>query len=160
MNTNVVGSRVIREDAWGKVFGQTRFPADVNLPDQLYGVILRSPYPHARVRKILTDKAMELEGVVTVLTAKDVPHNSHGVLFRDHPVLAEYIRMVGDPVAVVGAETLEIARAAAKLVEVDYEVLCCQRRSLFIPRSSQLMSSTICQSAAERWKKVGLWQMW
>ncbi|HBW34611.1 xanthine dehydrogenase family protein molybdopterin-binding subunit [Desulfosporosinus sp. BICA1-9] len=123
MNTNVVGSRVIREDAWGKVFGQTRFPADVNLPDQLYGVILRSPYPHARVRKILTDKAMELEGVVTVLTAKDVPHNSHGVLFRDHPVLAEYIRMVGDPVAVVGAETLEIARAAAKLVEVDYEVL-------------------------------------
>ena len=123
MNTNVVGSRVIREDAWGKVFGQSKFPADVNLPDQLYGVVVRSPYPHARVRNIVTKKALELAGVVTVLTAKDVPHNSHGVLFRDQPVLADYVRMVGDPVAVVGAETMEIARAAAKLVEVDYEVL-------------------------------------
>lgn len=123
MNTRVVGSRVVREDAWGKVFGQTKFPADVNLPDQLYGVVVRSPHPHARVRKVSIEQAMELPGVVTVLTSKDVPNNTHGVLFRDQPVLAEYIRMVGDPVAVVGAETLAIARAAAKLVEVDYEVL-------------------------------------
>lgn len=123
MNTTIVGSRVIREDAWGKVFGQTKFPADVNLPDQIYGVVVRSPHPHARVRKINIDQAMGLPGVVTVLTAKDVPHNSHGVLFRDQPVLADYIRMVGDPVAVVGAETIEIARAAAKLVDVDYDLL-------------------------------------
>ncbi|TGE34575.1 molybdopterin cofactor-binding domain-containing protein [Desulfosporosinus sp. Sb-LF] len=123
MNTTVVGSRVVREDAWGKVFGQTKFPADVNLPEQLYGVVVRSPHPHARVRGINIEKAMGLGGVVAVLSAKDVPHNSHGVLFRDQPVLADYVRMVGDPVAVVGAETLEIARAAAKLVEVDYEVL-------------------------------------
>lgn len=123
MNTKVIGSRVVREDAWGKVFGQTKFPADVNLPDQLYGVVVRSPHPHARVRNVSIEQALHLPGVVTVLTAKDVPNNSHGVLFRDQPVLAEYIRMVGDPVAVVGAETLAIARAAAKLVEVDYEVL-------------------------------------
>lgn len=123
MNTTVVGSRVIREDAWGKVFGQTKYPADVNLPDQIYGVVVRSPHPHARVREITIARALGLPGVVTVLTAKDVPHNSHGVLFRDQPVLADYIRMVGDPVAVVGAETLEIARAAAKLVDVDYELL-------------------------------------
>ncbi|WP_407310387.1 xanthine dehydrogenase family protein molybdopterin-binding subunit [Desulfosporosinus sp. SB140] len=123
MKTEVVGSRVVREDAWGKVFGQAKFPADVNAPNQLYGVVVRSPYPHARIRKIDDTKAIELAGVVTVLTAKDVPHNSHGVLFRDQPVLADYVRMVGDPVAVVGAETLEIARAAAELVTVDYEVL-------------------------------------
>lgn len=123
MNTTVVGSRVVREDTWGKVFGQTKFPADVNLPDQIYGVVVRSPHPHARVRKINIAQALELPGVVSVLTAKDVPHNSHGVLFRDQPVLADYIRMVGDPVAVVGAESLEIARAAAKLVDVDYELL-------------------------------------
>ena len=123
MSTTVVGSRVAREDAWGKVFGQTKFPADVNLPDQIYGVVVRSPHPHARVRGINITQAMGLPGVVTVLTAKDVPHNSHGVLFRDQPVLADYIRMVGDPVAVVGAETIEIARAAAKLVDVDYELL-------------------------------------
>lgn len=123
MSTTVVGSRVVREDTWGKVFGQTKFPADVNLPDQLYGVVVRSPHSHARVRNVVIEQAMGLPGVVTVLTAKDVPNNSHGVLFRDQPVLAEYIRMVGDPVAMVGAETLELARAAAKLVEVDYEVL-------------------------------------
>ena len=123
MSTTVVGSRVAREDAWGKVFGQTKFPADVNLPDQIYGVVVRSPHPHARVRGINITQAMGLPGVVTVLTAKDVPHNSHGVLFRDQPVLADYIRMVGDPVAVVGADTIEIARAAAKLVDVDYELL-------------------------------------
>ena len=123
MSTTVVGSRVVREDAWGKVFGQTKFPADVNLPDQIYGVVVRSPHPHARVRGVNITQAMGLPGVVTVLTAKDVPHNSHGVLFRDQPVLADYIRMVGDPVAVVGAETIEIARAAAKLVDVDYELL-------------------------------------
>lgn len=137
MNTTVIGSRVVREDAWGKVFGQTKYPADVNLPDQLYGVIVRSPYPHARVRNILTDKALGLAGVVTVLTAKDVPNNSHGVLFRDQPVLADYVRMVGDPVAVVGAETLEIARAAAKLVDVEYEVL----PAMFDPE--QAMSSDV-----------------
>ncbi|MDP4125874.1 MAG: molybdopterin-dependent oxidoreductase, partial [Bacillota bacterium] len=79
--------------------------------------------PHARVREISITQAMEMPGVLAVLTAKDVPHNSHGVLFRDQPVLADYIRMVGDPVAVVGAETLEIARAAAKLVQVDYELM-------------------------------------
>lgn len=123
MNTTVVGSRVVREDSWGKVFGQTKFPADVNMPEQLYGVVVRSPHPHARVRKVNITQAMELPGVVAVLAAKDVPHNAHGVLFRDQPVLAEYVRMVGDPVAVVGAETLEVARAAAKLVDVDYEVL-------------------------------------
>ena len=123
MKTSVVGSRVVREDAWGKVFGQTKFPADVNMPGQIYAVVIRSPHPHAKVLNVNSERVMGLNGVVAVLTAKDVPHNAHGVLFRDQPVLADYVRMVGDPVAVVGAETEEIARAAAKLVEVEYEVM-------------------------------------
>jgi nicotinate dehydrogenase large molybdopterin subunit len=123
MQTEVVGSRIVREDSWGKVFGQTKFPADVNLANQIYGVVVRSPHAHARILGINSDDAMGLEGVVSVLTAKDVPHNSHGVLFRDQPVLAEYVRMVGDPVAVIGAETMEIAREAAERLRVEYEVL-------------------------------------
>lgn len=123
MKTDVVGSRVLREDSWGKVFGQTKFPADVNLPNQLYGVVVRSPHPHARILSINSEEAMKLAGVAAVLTAKDVPHNSHGVLFRDQPVIADYVRMVGDPVAVVGAETMEIAREAAERIRVDYEIL-------------------------------------
>lgn len=123
MTTSVIGQRVIREDAWGKVFGQTKFPADVNLPGQLFAVVVRSPHPHARIKAINTDSVHRMSGVVSVLTAKDVPHNAHGVLFRDQPVLAETIRMVGDPVAVIGAESMAEARAAAEALDVHYEVL-------------------------------------
>jgi CO/xanthine dehydrogenase Mo-binding subunit len=123
MKTTVVGSRIAREDAWGKVLGQTKFPADVNMPNQLYAVVVRSPHAHARVTSVNIEQAMNTPGVVSVLTSKDVPHNSHGVLFRDQPVLADYVRMVGDPVALVGAESFEAARLAAKLIQVDYGIL-------------------------------------
>ncbi len=122
--TSVIGSRAVREDAWGKVFGQAKYPADVNLPGQIYGVVLRSPHPHARIRRLDVRKARELTGVAAVLTASDVPHNSHGVLFRDQPVLvSERIRMVGDPLVAVAAESPETAREAARLVEIEYELL-------------------------------------
>lgn len=124
MKTTVVGTRVDREDAWGKVLGQTQFPADVNCPGQLYAVVVRSPHAHARIQRIDCEEAKRIPGVVTVLTAVDVPHNSHGVLFRDQPVLvAQHIRMVGDPIAVVAAESLEAAREGAARVEVVYELL-------------------------------------
>ncbi len=122
--TSVIGSRVVREDAWGKVFGQAQYPADLNLPGQIYGVVLRSPHSHARILSMDVRKARELPGVAAVLTAADVPRNSHGVLYRDQPVLvAEHIRMVGDPLLAVGAESLELAREAAGLVEIEYEPL-------------------------------------
>lgn len=124
MSTTVIGARTLREDAWAKVSGKAVFPADANLPNQIYGVVVRSPHAHARIRRINVTEARELPGVVAVLTAQDVPHNGHGVLFRDQPVLvAERVRMSGDPVAVVAAETPAIAQRAAQLVEVDYEVL-------------------------------------
>lgn len=124
MKTSVIGTRVVREDAWGKVLGQAKYPADLNMPGQIYAVIVRSPHAHARIRKIDTESARNYPGVVSVLTAEDVPHNGHGVLFRDQEVfISEHVRMSGDPVAAVGAETMEIAREAAKLIAVDYEVL-------------------------------------
>ncbi len=124
MSMNGIGARVLRADAWAKVFGQAQFPADANLPHQIYAVIVRSPHAHARIRGISIDQAKKLPGVATVLTAEDVPHNGHGVLFRDQPVLvADRVRMAGDPVAVVAAETQAVAKEAAALVEVDYEVL-------------------------------------
>jgi nicotinate dehydrogenase large molybdopterin subunit len=124
MKTRVIGSGVNRLDAWGKVLGETQFPADIDRPNQIYGIVVRSPHPHAKIRNIYTSEAENLAGVIAVLTAKDVPHNSHGVLFRDQPVLVnEHVRMTGDPIVVVGAETLEIAREAAQRVIVDYEIL-------------------------------------
>lgn len=124
MKAKVIGSNTVREDAWGKVFGQTKFPADINRPDQIYAVVVRSPHAHSRIRRINTETASKVPGVVSILTANDVPHNSHGVLYRDQPVLvAGHVRMVGDPIAVVGAESMECAREAAALIEVDYEIL-------------------------------------
>lgn len=124
MKNTSVGKRIRREDAWGKAFGQASFPADVNREGQIYAVVVRSPHAHARVRGIKLDEARKAPGVVALLTAADVPHNSHGVLYRDQPVLVEnYIRMAGDPLVLVGAESLAQARAAAERVQVDYEVL-------------------------------------
>jgi len=121
--TNVVGHRVERADAWGKVYGQTKFPADVQAAGQIYAVIVRSPHAHARIRSIDMTNAW-LPGVVAILTASDVPHNGHGVLFRDQPVLVEeHVRMVGDPIVAIGAESLAVAREAAQLVAIDYEIL-------------------------------------
>ena len=137
MKTEVVGARSIREDAWGKVFGQAKYPADVNLPGQLYGVVVRSPHAHARIRGINVEKA-RISGVVSILTAADVAHNAHGVLFRDQPVLAgERVRMVGDPVVAIGAESIKLARKAAELVEIDYEIL----PGVFDPEESMRGSS-------------------
>ncbi|HWJ03231.1 MAG TPA: molybdopterin cofactor-binding domain-containing protein, partial [Verrucomicrobiae bacterium] len=122
--TKVIGGRVTREEAWGKVLGQTKFPADLSLPGQIHGVVVRSPHPHARVRKISLDRVCKMDGVVVTVTAEDLSNNSHGVLFRDQPVLVkDRVRMVGDPVAAIGAESPEIARRAAALVEIEYELL-------------------------------------
>ncbi|WP_206811692.1 xanthine dehydrogenase family protein molybdopterin-binding subunit [Paradesulfitobacterium ferrireducens] len=121
--TQVIGNGSIREDAWGKVFGESKYPADFNRPDQIYGVVIRSTQAHARIRSINVDKA-RLPGVITILTAEDMVYNRHGVLFRDQPVLAEErVRMIGDPVAAIGAESLAAAKQAAALVEIDYEPL-------------------------------------
>ncbi len=121
---SVIGQRVVRDDAWGKVLGQTKFSADLNVRGQLFGVVVRSPHPHANIVNIDSSKATNLPGVVTVATAQDLVNNSHGVLFRDQPVLvAKRVRMVGDPVVAIAAESLEIARAAAGLIDIEYELL-------------------------------------
>ncbi len=124
MNEAVVGTRIEREDGWGKVLGETHFPADVNRPGELYGAVLRSPHAHAHIRSVNVRAAAALPGVVGVFTAENVPHNAHGVLFRDQQVLvSECVRMVGDPIAAVAAETEKIAREAIARIEVDYEIL-------------------------------------
>mgnify|MGYP000066165599 FL=1 len=127
-----VGQSVQRLDAVGKVTGQTLFPGDINLPNQAYMKILFAQRPHAIIRRIDTSKAEALEGVIAVFTAKDVPNNEYGLIMPDQPVLcgpgsnkpyAERVRFIGDQVALVIAETEEIAAKARDLIEVDYEDL-------------------------------------
>jgi CO/xanthine dehydrogenase Mo-binding subunit len=128
----IIGQSIKRIDAVGKVTGETLFPGDVNMRNQAHMKILFANRPHALIKKIDTTKAEALEGVIAVFTAKDVPVNEYGLIMPDQPVLcgpgsnkpyADRVRFVGDQVAVIVAETEEIAAAARNLIEVDYEDL-------------------------------------
>jgi selenium-dependent xanthine dehydrogenase len=120
-----VGHPLPRPDARAKATGEAVFAADLYFEGMLHGKVLRSRYPHARVLRVEPSKAKALPGVVAVLTAAEVPGaKNHGHLRNDWPVLAyDKIRYVGDAVALVAAETEEIAEAALDLIELDYEPL-------------------------------------
>jgi selenium-dependent xanthine dehydrogenase len=117
-----VGHPLPRPDARAKATGEAVFAADLYLEGMLHGKVLRSRYPHARVLRVDASKAKALPGVVAVLTAADVPGaRNHGLLRNDWPVLAyDKVRYVGDAIALVAAETEQIAEAALELIEIDY----------------------------------------
>ncbi len=111
-----------RVDGWAKVTGRATYAADVRLPGMLYGALVRSPHPHARLVHVRTEAARKLPGVRVVLTGSDLRYGTYGRRVRDMPVLArEFVRFAGERVAAVAAEDLATARAAAGLVEVEYE---------------------------------------
>lgn len=122
---SAIGRPLPRQDALAKVAGKARYVDDLALPGMVHGKALRSPHPHARIRSINTAKARACPGVVAVLTAQDIPGaNSIGPIIKDQPVLcSDVVRYVGDPVALVAAETEAAAEAALARIEVDYEIL-------------------------------------
>ena len=91
----------------------------------LWGHTLRSPHPRARLRAIDTAPALAMPGVAAVLTAADVPGKLHyGLIEADQPVLAlDQVNYEGEPVAIIAAETLDLARRAAEAITVDYDAL-------------------------------------
>ena len=131
---NIIGTRPVRPDGMDKVTGRARFGADYSLPGQLVGKVLRSPYPHARIKKIDVSEALKLDGVKAVVTREDFPdlpsatsNFGEGTInFYDitRTVMArEKVLFEGHPVAAVAATSDYIARKALKLIKVDYEVL-------------------------------------
>jgi CO/xanthine dehydrogenase Mo-binding subunit len=120
-----VGRAVPRSDALEKAIGATRYMSDLTFANMLWGRVLRAKYPHALIRSIDASAAEHHPGVVCVLTHKHVMgHNGYGIAVPDHPVLCwEKVRYVGDAVALVAAETEEIASAALELIRVEYELL-------------------------------------
>ncbi|HEX5140901.1 MAG TPA: xanthine dehydrogenase family protein molybdopterin-binding subunit [Dehalococcoidia bacterium] len=125
MNTaTLIGAPVGRIEGPAKVTGQTHYAGDVDLPGLLWGRILRSPYPHARITRIDASKAWAVPGVKAVVTGRDNPGLLAGKVLRDMPVLCwDRVRYAGDRVAAVAAETAEAAEEALALIEVDYEEL-------------------------------------
>ena len=120
----VVGTAVPRADGGDKVRGQTIYAADVKLPGLLWAKILRSPHPHARIRRVDISQAEKVPGVRAVITGEDVKGRLIGKQIRDMPVLCwDTVRFAGDRVAAVAAETVDAAEEALNLIEVDYELL-------------------------------------
>jgi len=126
---SVVGRSFPRKDGVARVTGAERYTVDVSLPRMLHGRILSSPYAHANIVSIDTSEA-EAMGV-TVITFDDIPKKRYNeriitippVLHKDHYVLADKVRRMGEAVAAVAAETEELAEQAVRSIKVEYEVL-------------------------------------
>jgi CO/xanthine dehydrogenase Mo-binding subunit len=130
----VIGKPMARHDAWDKVFGETKYADDHAMAEMLYGTVLRSQYPAARILSIDTTDAENLPGVAAVITAKDVPNNETVTRFGQthevggfeglYRVLAEKkVRFMGEAIALLAAETRAIAEEAVKRIRVEYEPL-------------------------------------
>ncbi|MCW2716580.1 xanthine dehydrogenase subunit D [Pseudonocardia sp.] len=124
-SAGVIGDSPLRPDGTLKVTGEFAYASDLWHDDMVWGVTLRSPHPHARIRGIDITEALALPGVSAVLTAADVPgENAVGLEHLDTPALADgVVRYQGEPVALVAADHPETARRAAKRIRVDYEEL-------------------------------------
>ncbi len=123
---SLVGKRVPRIDSLPKAIGAAKYFADIALPRMLYGKILRSPYPHAKILNIDTSKAVKLLGVKAVVTGKDTAGVKFGIYpeSRDQYLLAiDKVRYVGEEVAAVAAIDEDVAEEALNLIEVEYEEL-------------------------------------
>jgi CO/xanthine dehydrogenase Mo-binding subunit len=127
-----IGKSAARLDARAKVTGEALYPGDIDMPEQAYLKILFANRPHAIIERMDITRAETLPGVLAILTAKDVPVNEYGLITPDQPVLcglgsnkpfANHVRFVGDQLAVIVAETEQIAEQARSLIDVTYNDL-------------------------------------
>lgn len=122
-----IGTNLPRYDGCEATLGARPYIDDMKLPNMLYGALLFSPHPRARVITIDTSRALAMEGVVAVATAKDVPgQRFQGLIYPDWPIFVaegEETRFVGDVLAAVAATSTKLARKALALIDVQYEVL-------------------------------------
>ncbi|MCH8022543.1 MAG: xanthine dehydrogenase family protein molybdopterin-binding subunit, partial [Thaumarchaeota archaeon] len=121
-----IGKSIPRIDGTAKVTGQTGYVSDIELPGMLYGKILRSPYPHAKIKKIDTSRAEKIQGVVSTVQLKE--RSGKNSLLRkklrvDIPLYDDRVRYVGDEVAAVAALDPDTAEVALDEITVEYEDL-------------------------------------
>ncbi len=124
-----IGKSYRRLDYETKVTGRAHYLADLQVPGMCHGRILRSPLPHARIKKITTAEARKVPGVLAVITRDDILRDTgiepyYGPVFKDQTIVAaDKARHVGDPVAAVAALTADAADEALQLIDVEYEEL-------------------------------------
>ena len=121
---SAIGRSITSGEGPDKVTGKSIYTADISVPGMLWGRVLRSPYPYARIVSIDTSKALALPGVYAVVTGQDVPETRVGRRMMDMPILAQdVVRFVGEKVAAVAAGSKDICDEALLLIEVEYEEL-------------------------------------
>ena len=136
---SLVGSRVERKEDKRFLTGKGRYTADINIANQTFAYFVRSPHARAKINKIDISKALEAPGVVDILTGEHIAKDKIGGLIAgwairnedgsemkcpaNPPLAKDNVNFVGDPIAVVFAETLDEAKNAAELVKIDYKVL-------------------------------------
>jgi CO/xanthine dehydrogenase Mo-binding subunit len=125
----MIGKDIPRTDGRAKATGAAIYTDDMKLPGMLYGKLLRSPLPHARIVRIDVKKALRLPGVKSVITGQDTPKVRYGnwrlfpVTQDEYPLALDKVRFIGDEVAAVAAVDRETAEEAISLITVDYEEL-------------------------------------
>src|SRR6201998_713627 len=122
---SIIGKPTPMVDRAEKPTGAGKYTDDLSVPGMLVGKILHSPYPHARIQSIDTNRAEQLDGVIAVVVGKDAP-NPYGILpvgHDEHALALDKVRYVGDNVACVVATSEAIAEKALELIDVEYEVL-------------------------------------
>ncbi|MDY6861906.1 MAG: molybdopterin cofactor-binding domain-containing protein, partial [Thermodesulfobacteriota bacterium] len=125
----VIGKSAPLVDAKVKITGSAKYASDMTMSGMLYGKILRSPYPHAKILNIDTSKAKALHGVKAVITGNDTAKVKYGIIEKAPWTMNECIltfdkaRYIGDELAAVAAISEDIAEEALDLIEVEYEEL-------------------------------------
>ncbi len=133
---NVIGTRPPRHDGADKVTGRAIYGADVQMAGLLHGAIVRSPHAHARIKRIDTSKAAAFPGVMAVVTADDFPETPERMVdlgegetplsyARGNVMAKDKVLYEGHAIAGVAATSAHVAEQAAKLIEVEYDVLPC-----------------------------------
>ncbi|MBN2124429.1 MAG: molybdopterin-dependent oxidoreductase [Deltaproteobacteria bacterium] len=123
---NIVGQRVVRSDSLAKVTGAACYTADIKLPNMLTAKVLRSPYPHARIKRIDVSRALKVPGVKAAISGFDTYGVKWGVFryTQDHTMLpTDKVRYIGEDVAAVAAVDEETALEGLSRIRVDYEAL-------------------------------------
>jgi 4-hydroxybenzoyl-CoA reductase subunit alpha len=121
----IIGRPIAMIDAAGKTTGAGKYTDDLSVPGMLIGKILHSPHPHARIKRIDSTRAEQLDGVIAVITGKNAP-NPYGILpvgHDEHALALDKVRYVGDNVACVAAIDEATAEKALELIDVEYEIL-------------------------------------
>lgn len=147
----VIGKAIPDIEITKKTTGATIYADDIKLPGLLYGKLLRSPYPHARILNIDISKAKQLAGVKAVITGRDVPSRRWGAMIKDKlPFAVDKVRCIGEEIAGIVAVDIDIAEEACDLIEVEYEAL----PAVFDPVEAMKEGAPLLHEKLEEYERV------